>query len=258
MCLCRLQYSITVILAVGALTTTGCLAGSGKSVRKSTSANVSSQTPNVALPPPELELGPTELNLKSAGLVEVSDVVPGVGVELVYATANNFANKPLYGDLRRCYLRSEVAAKVGAAVKVIQERAPGISLVLRDCARPRSVQARMWEAVVGSDFEPLVANPYGSASSHNFGVGVDATLAKEGRELDFGSQIDDTTETATGKNELEDALQARGKLTARQIANRRLLREAMVASGFHGVDSEWWHFNAYDKRQFSERYSILE
>ena len=31
-------------------------------------------------------------------------------------------------------------------------------------------------------------------------------------------------------------------LTEEQAANRKLLRDTMLAHGFRGIDTEWWHF----------------
>ena len=36
---------------------------------------------------------------------------------------------------------------------------------------------------------------------------------------------------------------ASGRLDAEQVARRELLREAMVAGGFAGISTEWWHFD---------------
>jgi len=40
---------------------------------------------------------------------------------------------------------------------------------------------------------------------------------------------------------------ARGELTAQQVANRQLLRDAMFQAGWIGINSEWWHFDCGDR-----------
>lgn len=49
-----------------------------------------------------------------------------------------------------------------------------------------------------------------------------------------------------------------GKLTAEQVSNRRLLREVMLAAGFHPIAIEWWHFEAFAKKDIRKTYSIVE
>jgi len=38
-----------------------------------------------------------------------------------------------------------------------------------------------------------------------------------------------------------------GQLSEAQIANRRLLRAAMLQAGFFGINTEWWHFDCGDR-----------
>jgi D-alanyl-D-alanine dipeptidase len=38
-----------------------------------------------------------------------------------------------------------------------------------------------------------------------------------------------------------------GRLSDTQVANRRLLREAMLAAGFLAIKTEWWHFDCGDR-----------
>ena len=42
-------------------------------------------------------------------------------------------------------------------------------------------------------------------------------------------------------------------VTAKQRANRMILRRAMLRAGFKGLNTEWWHFTLRDER-FPERY----
>lgn len=36
-------------------------------------------------------------------------------------------------------------------------------------------------------------------------------------------------------------------LTKEQIANRKILRDAMIRHGFKPLDTEWWHFTLKDE-----------
>ena len=42
-------------------------------------------------------------------------------------------------------------------------------------------------------------------------------------------------------------------LSSVQIANRRILRDAMVAAGFKPLAEEWWHFTLKDE-PYPDRY----
>jgi D-alanyl-D-alanine dipeptidase len=46
---------------------------------------------------------------------------------------------------------------------------------------------------------------------------------------------------------LEEGFLATGQLLEAQVANRRLLREAMFQAGFVGINTEWWHFDCGDR-----------
>jgi D-alanyl-D-alanine dipeptidase len=39
----------------------------------------------------------------------------------------------------------------------------------------------------------------------------------------------------------------RGEITLEHIANRQLLRDAMSQAGFHGINTEWWHYDCGDR-----------
>ncbi len=49
-----------------------------------------------------------------------------------------------------------------------------------------------------------------------------------------------------------------GRLTRQQIANRKILREAMRSAGFTPIESEWWHFNALSLARCKQEYGIIE
>jgi D-alanyl-D-alanine dipeptidase len=40
------------------------------------------------------------------------------------------------------------------------------------------------------------------------------------------------------------------RVTGKQRANRMTLRRAMLAAGFKGLETEWWHFTLRDERYF--------
>jgi D-alanyl-D-alanine dipeptidase len=42
------------------------------------------------------------------------------------------------------------------------------------------------------------------------------------------------------------------------VANREILRKVMNAAGFKGIGSEWWHFNAYTRKEAGEKFEIVQ
>jgi D-alanyl-D-alanine dipeptidase len=188
------------------------------------------------------------------GLVDAGTLVPGLHVELKYATSDNFLHRNVYGKLDRCYLHAEAAHMLaGAQARLAKER-PGFHLHVYDCARPRSVQRQMWAIVKGTAREPYVANPYGTTGSiHNYGGAVDLTIDDaRGRPLDMGTPFDYFGDLANIDQE------DKGRLTSAQVANRRLLRRVMTAAGFLPLREEWWHFNSLPAAETRKRYHIIE
>jgi D-alanyl-D-alanine dipeptidase len=190
------------------------------------------------------------------GLVDVQQVCGDIRVELRYSTEDNFLHKDVYGDLERCFLLKEAAAKLGAAQKALAALKPGWRLKVWDGARPRRIQAAMWAIVKGTAQQAFVANPE-TGSIHNYGAAVDLTLEDEkGRELDMGTPYDFFGDKAQPR--LEDDLVKKGQLTPEQVQNRRLLRKVMTEAGFIAISSEWWHFDAFPKEEVRKRFKIIE
>ncbi|WP_416171480.1 M15 family metallopeptidase [Algoriphagus boritolerans] len=51
---------------------------------------------------------------------------------------------------------------------------------------------------------------------------------------------------------------AEGKITQTHVFNREILRKVMVGAGFTGIGSEWWHFNAFSRREAGEKFLIIK
>lgn len=169
-------------------------------------------------------------------LVKLSEVIPGIMVELRYATARNFTGQPLYPDAE-ARLIPATAAKL-AAVQCGLKRLR-LGLKVWDAFRPRRAQQRMWDVLPDARF---VAPPE-RGSRHNRGAAVDVTLVRllDGAELPMGTDFDDFTGRAA--LEFDD-------LPPEVVANRRLLRNAMEQGGFSGIRSEWWHFDDQDWQEW--------
>lgn len=173
--------------------------------------------------------------------VEIKDG-PGIRIDLLYASENNFTGEVLYEPGARCFLHKEAAVKLHQAVAILAQERTGWSLLVFDALRPRRVQRRMWSFVEGTPQEPYVASPE-RGSIHNFGYAIDLTLSdQDAREVDMGTPFDDFHPLSQPC--LEAQYLAQGLLQKQQVENRELLRHVMFAAGFSGIPNEWWHFEA--------------
>jgi D-alanyl-D-alanine dipeptidase len=200
-----------------------------------------------------------ELRLQKAGLVDVRTLDPSIQVELKYSTEDNFMKQDVYDCITHAYLQRQPAEMLVKASKLLQAKYPNYRLLVYDGARSRAVQWKLWKAlpnVPPKKRTSFVANP-AEGSIHNYGCAVDLTVATaDGKPLDMGTHYDYFGDLAYPRKEAE--LLKAGKLTEKQIANRKILRAAMEGAGFEGITSEWWHFNAFSRKQAAARYGIIE
>jgi zinc D-Ala-D-Ala dipeptidase len=205
------------------------------------------------------KVGDLEQSLIDAGLVDVEVIIPGVFVDLKYSTTDNFFGKDVYGELTRCYIQPVVAEMLKKSHEKLQADHPELTFLIYDGVRPQSVQQILWDNLDKPDsIKPLyVANPQ-VGGLHNFGVAVDLTLAnaKTGEALDMGTGYDYFGYPAYPDRE-EQMLQE-GKITEEHIVNREILREVMKYGGFTGIGSEWWHFNAFSRKEAAEKFGMVK
>lgn len=208
----------------------------------------------------KLEVKKSELEEKliAQGLVDVEEEIPNIKVELKYSTADNFFKKDVYGDLTKAFLQPEVAERLKKAQEMLQIEYPDYTLLVYDGVRPLSVQQILWDNLDKPDsLKPLyVADPK-KGSLHNFGVAVDLTIfdTKADSTLDMGTSYDYFGYAAYPDR--ENQMLSEGKLADAHIANRKILREVMNANGFTGIGSEWWHFNAFSRKEAGEKFEII-
>jgi D-alanyl-D-alanine dipeptidase len=189
---------------------------------------------------------------------EFIEIVPSsqVTVDLRYATTNNFTGTSVYGVFDKAFLHEKAAEKFFKALDYLVQSYPGYKLILFDALRPRSVQYKLWEHVIGTEQEKYVADPK-AGSMHNYGFAVDlSVLDDQGDELDMGTAFDEFKELS--QPQLEAQFLKEGKITQRHVDNRMILRDAMTKAGFIQLPHEWWHFDALPKSDVKTLYKIVE
>lgn len=171
--------------------------------------------------------------------------IAGIRVDLRYAGADNFVGRDLYSPFDCAWLHVQAAEALERVVAWLAARRPDLTPLVLDALRPQRVQQQLWDALEGTDLRLYLANPV-RGSIHSYGMALDLTLVDEnGRELDMGTGFDDMTELSHPA--LEEGFLLAGQLSEPQVANRRLLREAMLQAGFFGIKTEWWHFDCGDR-----------
>jgi D-alanyl-D-alanine dipeptidase len=171
--------------------------------------------------------------------------IAGIAVDLRYATADNFVGRDLYSPYDCAWLHVDAAAALERVVAWLAQRRPGHTALVLDALRPQRVQQQLWDALAGTGLQMYLANPE-RGSIHSYGMALDITiLDADGQELDMGTGFDDMTELSHPA--LEADFLRSGALLDAQVANRRLLRDAMFQAGFFGINTEWWHFDCGDR-----------
>lgn len=169
----------------------------------------------------------------------------GIAVDLRYATADNFVGHPVYDGIACDWLRREAADALERAAAWLLTHRPGHRLLVLDALRPQRVQQRLWDELQGTPLTMYLAPPE-RGSIHSFGMAVDLTvLGPDGREVDMGSGFDEMTLASHPDHEAENL--ALGVLKPEHLVERGWLRAAMREAGFHGITTEWWHFDFGDR-----------
>jgi D-alanyl-D-alanine dipeptidase len=169
------------------------------------------------------------LSAGEPAVVEATELIPDLVVDLRYATEDNFLKRAVYPADARCMLLKDTAQRLKKVADVLRPK--GYRLKVYDCYRPRAVQYEMWKIMPQPGY---VANPK-FGSNHNRGAAVDLTLVTtEGAAVEMPTPFDDFTPAAhhgyTGGTEASRR-------------HREVLREAMEGAGFKRNPMEWWHYD---------------
>ena len=170
-------------------------------------------------------------------LVDVATVVPNVKLDIHYATTNNFTKQLIYRNFRgKTYLRKEVTDALARVAQDLEKQ--GLGLLIWDAYRPVPAQWVLWEVCP----DPRYVGDPRQGRRHTRGTAVDCTLCRleGGQLLEMPTEFDDFTERAWRSN---------NDLSHEVIKNRACLEEAMVAHGFVGLKTEWWHYDYHTWQQ---------
>jgi D-alanyl-D-alanine dipeptidase len=171
-----------------------------------------------------------EISLDSNKKMEdLRKLIPGIHLDLKYATVHNFMNEKLYPPTRTTFLRKPAADSLKKVVEYLKKN--NLTIKIFDAYRPYSVTEKMWEKVKDSRY---AADP-SKGSGHNRGAAVDLTLIDltTKKELDMGTGFDNFTDSAhIDFTELPEKI----------LNNRNILKTAMEKFGFIQLTTEWWHY----------------
>ena len=167
------------------------------------------------------------------GLTDIRTFIPGVAVDLRYATRFNIARRSLYPPDMPCLLKTSTAVKLSRAQAALRQQ--GFGLRIWDAWRPPEVQLLLVEKEGNTG---LFMDPKSAWSRHCSGTAVDVTLIDgKGVEQKLPTYHDEGGPKASYYYTGGDRTIAR---------NLYLLQKAMSDAGFTMIDTEWWHFNDAD------------
>ncbi len=169
-------------------------------------------------------------------LVDLEKFIPGIKVDIRYATANNFMGEVMYPEAKAfCRLPAAEALKnVQADLKK-----KGLELKIYDAYRPYGITVKFYKKYKDTTY---VASAW-TGSRHNRGCAIDLSIidSKTGKEVNMPTPFDDFTEKAHSDYQ---------NLPKEKINNRELLKGLMVKYGFMPLSSEWWHFDYKDWKKY--------
>ena len=209
----------------------------------------------------------TQAQHADSRLVPLTDVVPDAILEIRYYGTYNFVGKRIDGYEQPTALLTKRAADSLRAVSD-DVKQMGYRLKIYDAYRPQQAVDHFvrWskntrDTLTKQYFYPdlpksvLFRQGYiAGKSGHTRGSTVDLTLVdiQTGEDVDMGgtfdwfgpeSHPDFCGNPVTGQYTGNNRKSPKGRtITAKQFANRMILRNAMLRHGFKPLSSEWWHF----------------
>jgi len=162
-------------------------------------------------------------------LVNLETFIPGVILDIRYATTNNFTHEKIY-NLAKAYARKPVAESLKKAQADFSKLGVGIKIF--DAYRPYKATVKFYEVYHDTTY---VASPY-RGSRHNRGCAIDMTIIdlKTGNELQMPTGFDSFKKEAWPTTPVKDPVIKK---------NRDMIISVMEKHGFKVNASEWWHFD---------------
>ncbi|HET9487048.1 MAG TPA: M15 family metallopeptidase [Chryseosolibacter sp.] len=162
-------------------------------------------------------------------LVDLEKYIPGLVLDIRYATTNNFTKERIY-DRARAYARRPVAYALKKVQTDLSKKGLGIKVF--DAYRPYKATVKFYEVYGDTTY---VASPY-RGSRHNRGCALDITLIdlRSGKELKMPTGYDSFTRQAWPSTPVSDP-EVRNNL--------QVLIQVMEKYGFRVNSSEWWHYD---------------
>ena len=169
-------------------------------------------------------------------LINLEKFIPGVKLDIRYATTNNFTKEKIY-NLSRAYARKPVAESLKKAQEEFKKHGVGIKIF--DAYRPYAATVKFYEVYKDTTY---VASPY-RGSRHNRGCAIDMTIfdLKTGEDLTMPTEYDSFKKEAWPSTPVSDPLIKK---------NRDLIIAVMQNHGFKVNGSEWWHFDFIGWQKF--------
>lgn len=169
-------------------------------------------------------------------LINLEKFIPGITLDIRYATTNNFTKEKIY-NLARAYARKPVAESLKKAQEEFSKLGFGIKIF--DAYRPYAATVKFYEVYKDTTY---VASPY-RGSRHNRGCAIDMTIydLKTGKDLPMPTEYDSFRKEAWPSTPVKDPVIKK---------NRDLIISVMQKHGFKVNSSEWWHFDFIGWQKF--------
>ncbi len=182
---------------------------------------------------------PRETNqFRTPRLVEITNNVRGLKLDIRYATSENFLGAPVYPQ-PRLFLQQDVALALFCARMKFE--LAGYGMTLFDGYRPWHITKTFWDATP-DQYKWIIANP-AKGSKHNRGCAIDLTLShlETGEPVEMPGTYDEPTDRSYPDYPGGTSLQRH---------HRDLLSSIMESEGFTVEPVEWWHFDYKDWREY--------
>jgi D-alanyl-D-alanine dipeptidase len=209
-----------------------------------------------------------------AGFVRLADIDPTIRQDMRYAGSANFLGRRAKGyEAPVCILTKQAAEALSKVQKSLAVQ--NLTLVVFDCYRPDSAvkdfvawvkQSKakdpLWHPNVRRS--DLIKQGYiASRSGHSRGSTVDLAIAPTTPPNPpinpaCGAQNAGTLDFGTGFDCLDPKSRtAYSPLSPDAVKNRKMLVDAMSATGFRNYRNEWWHFTLNNEPFPKQRFDFV-